>query len=84
MSLSFVSAKGSIPVNNKKHCLDSALTDPQQPPAKKMRVSQASSTVSSPLGLKWDKEDLAGFFSRDCVQNQDRLPGLCRRESRVF
>jgi hypothetical protein len=57
MSLSFVSAKGSIPVNNKKHNLDSALTDPQQPPTKKMRVSQASSIVSSPLGLKWDKDN---------------------------
>jgi hypothetical protein len=56
ISSSFVSAKGSISVNNKKHTLDSALAD-SQPHAKKVRVSQESSLVSSPLGLVWDKDN---------------------------
>ena len=56
ISSSFVSAKGSISVTNKKHTLDSASTA-SQPPAKKVRVSQTSSIVSSPLGLTWDKDN---------------------------
>jgi len=56
VSSSFMSAKGSLSVNNKKHTFDYALTD-SSPPAKKVRGSQRSSIISSPLGLTWDKDN---------------------------
>ena len=53
---SFVSAKGSIFVNHKKHTLDSASTG-SQPPVKKVRLSEVPSIALSPLGLIWDKDN---------------------------
>ena len=58
ISTSFVSAKGSTSVNNKilKHQQEAMITG-AEPPAKKAKISEASSMFSSPLGLIWDKEN---------------------------
>jgi hypothetical protein len=56
ISHSFVTAKGSISANNKKHKQDPIATD-SEPQAKKARISQGSSIILSPLGLTWDKDN---------------------------
>jgi hypothetical protein len=56
VSNSFISAKGSISVNNKKHRQDPIVTG-SEPKAKKARVSQESSITPSPLGLTWDSDN---------------------------
>jgi hypothetical protein len=53
ISTSFISAKGSISINNKKHKQEHIATD-SEPQGKKARISQGSSITPSPLGLSWD------------------------------
>ena len=56
-NIPFVSAKGSTSIihKNLKHQQDQAIITDANPPAKKVRISKASSIISSPLGLIWDR-----------------------------